>query len=129
MLKPNPSLSTAFKDDIVFVFARGSGIGITFEIAKQLDAINVASVRVVGPTFQSEQLANDAVAAAGGEVKFIKTLLAAINQALKELFGTSTPVPSTPTTGNVVDRLNYAFANSFEFFVDAAGALQIRAKV
>ena len=127
MLKPNPSLSTAFKDDIIVVFARGGGIGITFEIAKQVDALNIASVRVVGPTFQSEQLAEAAVNAAGGEVKFIKTILAAINAALKELFAGS--VPGTPVpAGNVIDRLNAAFANAFEFYLDTSGSPQIKVK-
>ena len=128
MLKPSQALTFQFKPDIVLgVFARGTGIGITFEITQQVDVINFNSLRVVGPTFQSEQLAEAAIAAAGGEVKFIKTILAAINVALKELFAGS--VPGTPVpAGNVIDRLNAAFANAFEFYVDTAGSPQVKVK-
>lgn len=126
MDRPNIALTFTKPDgQVIGLFARGSGIGITFEVTKAVNAVQYDTIQVVGPTYQSEPLAVAAVTNAGGEVNLIKSLLAAFNAALKQIFGTSAP---PATGGNVVDRLNAALANSFEFFIDPTGAVQLRAK-
>lgn len=117
---------TVDSSNIIAFVARGSGIGITFELWKRVDAVNWNTVQVIGHTYASEQECNDAITAQGGEVNFIKNLLlAAINAVLAALFpGAGTPTPPA----NVVDRLNAALANSFTFYVAANGSVQIKAK-
>ena len=110
---------------VIGLFARGTGIGITFEITKAVNAVQYDSIQVVGPTYASEQLALTAIANAGGEVNLIKSLLTVINAALKAIFGSSAP---PAPGGNVVDKLNQALASSFEFYMDATGAVQLKAK-
>ena len=130
--RPNNLLIFAVGDANYALFWTGTPVGTVFYLFKQLTAVTFDYMAQVGTAtyFAPQDLVN-AVNTAGGEVAFIKGLIATINALFRSTFGSSQPAPqpsSTLTTANVVDRLNAALQNSFEVYLDSTGTPQIRAK-
>lgn len=128
MQLPTKALTFTVDANTVIAFvARGSGIGVTFELWRQnpVGGANWDFLQLIGPTYSSEQQCDAAVVAEGGEVNFVKNkLLAALNALLKTIW----PGNGTQPTQNVIDRLNAALADSFTFFRDVDNSVQVKAK-